>query len=102
MALVYHVVLVKFRSDASPSERAAIYADLNALRDVVDGLETTKFGPNISPEGLNRGYNDGFVMGFRDEVARDAYLEHPAHKVAGARLVAALEGGVDGLLVVDI
>ncbi len=100
--MIWHIVLVKFRSEVTMAAREAIYADLDALREVVDGLEAAKFGRNISPEGLNRGYNDGFVMGFRDEAARDVYLEHQAHKAAGARLVAALEGGLDGLLVVDI
>lgn len=41
-------------------------------------------------------------MDFPDAAARDAYLVDPAHKEAGDRLVAALEGGVAGLLVFDI
>ena len=100
--LIYHIVLVKFRSDVSLMEREAVWAELDALRGVVDGLETAVFGQNISPEGISRGYNDGFVMTFQDVEARDAYLAHPAHQAAGARLVAALDGGMDGLLVVDI
>nr|WP_287285619.1 hypothetical protein [Mesorhizobium sp.] len=41
-------------------------------------------------------------MDFRDAAARDAYLVHEAHSRAGARLVAALEGGTDGLMVFDL
>ena len=41
-------------------------------------------------------------MEFADAAARDRYLPHPAHQVAGSRLVAALEGGTDGLIVFDI
>ena len=41
-------------------------------------------------------------MDFSDAAARDAYLIHPDHKAAGAKLVAALEGGRDGLMVFDI
>nr|WP_292237006.1 hypothetical protein [Mesorhizobium sp.] len=41
-------------------------------------------------------------MDFRDAAARDAYLVHDDHSRAGARLVAALEGGTDGLMVFDL
>ena len=41
-------------------------------------------------------------MDFRDAAARDAYLVHPDHQKAGARLVGALAGGVDGLIVFDL
>jgi hypothetical protein len=41
-------------------------------------------------------------MDFPDATARDAYLADGKHKAAGARLVAALEGGDEGLLVFDI
>ena len=100
--MIYHVVLVRFRPDVSVVERQAIWDELGALRSIVDGLEMAQFGQNVSPEGMSRGFDDGFVMAFQDVAARDAYLIHPAHQAAGARLVAALEGGLDGLLVVDI
>jgi hypothetical protein len=48
-----------------------------------------------------RGLHDLFWFDFRDEAARDAYLADPAHKKAGARLVAACEGGRDGITVLD-
>ena len=41
-------------------------------------------------------------MTFESAATRDAYLEHPAHKEAGAALVSVCDGGVDGLTVVDI
>lgn len=100
--MIHHIVLVKFRADVTAPERQNIWDDLAALGDIVDGLESAVFGHNISAEALARGYSDGFVMAFRDANARDSYLEHPAHKAAGATLVAALDGGLDGLLVVDI
>ncbi|MGJ8583757.1 MAG: Dabb family protein [Marinosulfonomonas sp.] len=100
--MIHHLVLVKFRADVTQADKQAIWDALEALGDIVDGLVSAAFGSNISPEGFSQGYNDGFVMVFRDAEARDTYLEHPAHKAAGGQLVAALEGGVDGLLVVDI
>ena len=38
----------------------------------------------------------------RHAAARNAYLADPAHARAGARLVAALEDGLAGLVVVDL
>ena len=100
--MIHHIVLVKFRADVTASERDGIWADLAALKHALPGLLSSKFGPNISPEGLARGYSHAFVMTFEDAAARDAYLVHPDHKKAGARLVAAAKGGVDGICVVDI
>ncbi len=100
--MIRHVVLFKFRSGVSADERAEIYAGLDALVGQIDGLLSATFGPNISPEGLGQGFNDGFIMDFADAAARDRYLPHPAHQAAGARLVAALEGGTEGLVVFDM
>ena len=100
--MIRHCVFVRFKADVSLEERAAIYLQLESLREVVDGFVSMSFGPNVSPEGLHQGFVDGFTMDFRDESARDAYLVHPDHKAAGARLVAALEGGRDGLMVFDM
>ena len=100
--MIRHCVFVKFRSGVSADERAEIYAGLNALVGQIDGLLSAQFGANVSPEGLSQGYNDGFIMDLADEDARDRYLADPAHKAAGARLVAALEGGIAGLLVFDL
>ena len=100
--MIRHVVLFKFRSGVSADERAEIYAGLDALVGQIDGLLSATFGPNVSPEGLGQGFNDGFIMDFVDAAARDRYLPHPAHQAAGARLVAALEGGTEGLVVFDM
>lgn len=100
--MIRHCVLFKFRNDVSAYERGEIYAGLSALVGQIDGLLSARFGPNVSPEGLGQGFNDGFIMDFTDAAARDRYLPHPAHKAAGSKLVAALQGGRDGLIVFDI
>ncbi|MBN9333498.1 Dabb family protein [Devosia sp.] len=100
--MIRHCVLVRFRPEVTLQDRAAIYAELESLREVVPGFLAMSAGPNVSPEGLHKGFIDGFTMDFVDEAARDTYLDHPDHKAAGARLVAALEGGRDGLIVFDM
>jgi hypothetical protein len=98
---IRHCVFVKFRADVPAEEKRAIYEQLAALGEHLE-LDAMSYGPNVSPEGLHQGFVDGFTMDFPDVAARDAYLADSKHKEAGARLVAALEGGRDGLLVFDI
>ena len=102
MPSIRHCVFVKFRQDVPDAERSAIHADLEALRTVVDGMGRVEFSANVSPEPFARGFSHGFTIDFRDAAARDAYLVNEAHKRAGARLVAALEGRLDGLFVIDL
>lgn len=100
--MIRHIVLVRFRPEITAAEKSAIYGELESLRELVPGFLGMSYGPNVSLEGLHQGFTEGFSMDFVDEAARDAYLVHPAHKAAGGRLVAALEGGRDGLVVFDI
>jgi Stress responsive A/B Barrel Domain len=100
--MIRHCVFVKFRDDVATAERAAIHADLEALRQVVDGMCKVELSANVSPEPFARDFTHGFTVDFRDAAARDAYLVHEAHQRAGARLVAALEGGTGGLMVLDL
>lgn len=101
--MIRHCVFVKFRSGVSEADKRAVYAKLDALRETIPGLINATFGPNISPEGKSRGFNDGFIMDFEDVAARDVYLEDPDHKAAGGELVQLLDGGREtGLMVFDI
>lgn len=100
--MIRHCVFVKLRADIDITERDAIEAELAGLGEVIPGIAAAHFSINISPEGLGRGYNWGFVMDFVDAAARDAYLPHPAHQKAAGRLVAATEGGVEGVFVYDL
>jgi hypothetical protein len=100
--MIRHCVFYAFRAEIGSGERAAIHADLDALRHVVDGMGEMRFGGNVSPEPFARGFTDGFTIDFRDAAARDAYLVHPDHQKAGARLVAAIDGGTNMLFVFDI
>jgi hypothetical protein len=100
--MIRHIVLVKFKAGLPQAEIDAVFAQLAALKDVVPGMLGFAAGANVSPEGMGRGYGHAFVADFADVAARDAYLEHPAHKAAGGRLVEATQGGRDGLVVVDL
>ena len=81
--------------------REALNERLVALCAELPNVLSGGFGRNVSPEGLARGFDDGFVIDFVDAAARDAYLADETHRAIGADLVAALEGGRDGLVVFD-
>lgn len=99
--MIRHIVLCRFAEGTSEEEIAGIWAELAALRDVVPGILEMRFGADVSVEGLARGATHAFSVDFESVAARDGYLEHPAHRAAGRRLVAAVERGVEGLVVVD-
>ncbi len=99
--MIRHMVLVRFRDDVAAGEIAAIFGDLDHLRNALPGMTAYSGGPNVNPEGLSRGYSHAFCCEFDSVEARDAYLAHPAHQAAGRRLVSATAAGVDGLIVID-
>ena len=100
--MIRHIVALRFNASASAEEKTAIFADLEALKDMVVGALDFQVRRNISPEeAVVHGFKDLFWFDFADGAARDAYLVAPAHKAAGARLTAACEGGADGITVLD-
>ena len=96
--MIRHTVLCKFKPDA---DVAAVFAALKALQQKIPGILAITCGADNSPEGLQKGYTHAFSVDFTDSSARDAYLPHPEHQKVGALVVAAIEGGTEGLAVVD-
>ena len=100
--MIRHLVLVRFRKDVDEAEVSSTFARLGALQTLVPGMTAFVGGANVSPECLARGFTHAFSCDFETPSARDAYLVHPAHKDAAGRLLGMLEGGVDGVLVLDV
>lgn len=101
--MIRHIVALRFRGEIDAASKASFYADLAGLRGHLGGILDFRSFANISPEEpVVHGMRDLFWFDFEDAAARDAYLADPAHQAIGARLVAACEGGVAGLLVMDV
>ena len=100
--MIRHLVALRFREGTSTAVKQGLMDDLASLRDHIDGIIDFQVRPNISVEDqMVRGYRDVFWFDFEAESVRDAYLEDEAHQAVGARLVAELEGGADGVFVFD-
>jgi hypothetical protein len=96
---VRHVVVFRYKPDASPEKIRQITQAFAALKDQIPGVLTFEHGVNNSPEKLNQGYTHVYQLTFTNAAARDAYLVHPAHKAFGALLGSS--GVFDGAFVVD-
>ncbi len=101
--MIRHLVFLNYADNVTQETKDELMRGLDALRYEVDGIEAFFARPNISPEApLIHGLTEMFWFDFRDAKARDAYLANETHKAIGARLVAALEGGTDGIFVCDV
>ena len=100
--MIQHIVLIRFRPDLGPEAIADMFAAIAAVRDVVPGIRRIASGRSLELEKLEKGFRDGFVVEFESRAALDAYQAQPDHTRAGARLVEAAEGGLDGILVFDL
>ncbi|WP_374431172.1 Dabb family protein [Tabrizicola sp.] len=98
--MIRHIVLLKARPEVSEVHIQSIFADLHSLK--LPGILAIHSGRSESPEKIERGYLHGFTVDFADWDALATYQAHPDHKRVGAALVAAAQGGLDGILVFDL
>ena len=82
-SVVQHIVLFKFKAEATPEKVKEIVAAFEALPSKIKEIKGFQWGTNNSPEKLNKGLTHAFILTFDSEKDRDAYLPHPAHKEFG-------------------
>ena len=85
-AQVKHVVVFKFKADATPAQIKETTDFFKSLKDKIPGIVSFEHGSNISPEGLDQGFDHVYLVTFENAAARDAYLPHPDHKKFGELL----------------
>ncbi len=86
--MILHTVLLRPRAASTPDDLAACRAAVLDLAERLDEVAWVHWGADVSTEGLGRGFSAGFVMGFADAAARDAYLVAPAHAPVSERIQA--------------
>ena len=96
-SVLRHVVLFKFKDDASKEQVKQVTDAFSALPGKIDAIKEFEWGTDVGVEMLDQGFTHCFIVTFADEKGRDAYLPHPAHedfkKIVGPVL--------DKVLVVD-
>ncbi len=75
-----HIVLFRWVPQVDAAELASIERQFRQLAREIPGVLGFVCGTDNSPEGLQQGFTHAYIVTFRDEAARDAYLPHPAHQ----------------------
>lgn len=77
--LLRHVVLYKFKAEASPQQIQEVVDAFSALPKKIDSVVGFERGMNVSEENKSEGFTHCFVVTFRNTDGRATYLKHPAH-----------------------
>ena len=77
---VRHIVHFKFKASATKEQIAKIVEEFAALKGKISVVESLEWGTNVSKEGLDKGFDYCWLVTFKNEADRDAYIVHPAHK----------------------
>ncbi|MHB8523881.1 MAG: Dabb family protein [Limisphaerales bacterium] len=92
-----HVVAFKFKDGTTAEQIKQVEDAFRELKTKISEIKAYEWGVNVSPEKRNKGFTHGFIVTFKNEKDRDAYLVHPAHKEFGT-LVGPL---LDDVFVID-
>jgi len=92
-----HIVLFRFKADASAEDIRKIENAFSALPSKIDLIYGFEWGTDVSVENIQKGFTHCFVVSFRSEADRDAYAKHAAHLAFGELLKPCL----DEAMVVD-
>lgn len=95
--MLRHVVVFKFKDDASPGDVKKVEDAFRALPSKIKEIKGFEWGTNNSPENLAQGFTHCFFVSFKSEKDRAVYLPHVAHKA----FVDVLTPHLDKVLVID-
>ena len=95
--MLRHVVVFKFKDDASPGDVKKVEDPFRALPSKIQQIKGFEWGTNNSPENLAQGFTHCFFLSFKSEADRAVYLPHPAHKAFGD----ILKPYLDKVMVID-
>lgn len=81
MAVVSHVVLLSWKPGRAAAAEESVRPAIRAFSGTIPGVTAVVEGPSVSPEGLEDGFDYGFVVTFAGPDDRDGYLPDPRHQV---------------------
>ncbi len=85
-AVLRHAVFFSFKETSTEKDIETVVQAFKALPSKIDSIIDFEWGINNSPEGLDDGFTHCFLLTFKDEAGRAAYLPHPEHKAFGEML----------------
>lgn len=97
LQVLRHVVLFKFKADATAADIRKVETAFHALPGKIDVVYGYEWGTDVGIEGLSKGFTHCFFLTFKSEADRAVYLPHPEHKAFGQLLGPYL----DEVIVVD-
>ncbi len=86
-----HVVLFKFKEDATEAEVTEIEEAFAALPGKIDTIIDYEWGTTDNVEPRNEGFTHCFLVTFKDKAGLEVYLPHEAHEAFKALLLPKLE-----------
>ena len=92
-----HAVFFSFKDESTAEDIERVVNAFRELPSKIDEIIDFEWGVNNSPEGLDDGFTHCFLLTFKDEAGRAAYLPHPDHKAFGD----VLRGHNDAVFVID-
>jgi hypothetical protein len=92
-----HVVLFKFKDGTTPEQIKKVEAAFCELPKKIPTISAFEWGTDVSPEKMSQGFTHCFLVTFKTEEDRNAYLPSQAHK----DFVEVLKPYLDKALVVD-
>ena len=75
-----HIVMYQFKPDVTPAQLQEVIDAFAGLPKKIDTIIGFEHGANVSKEGKSEGFMHVFVVTFKNEADRDAYILHPAHE----------------------
>lgn len=78
--MLRHVVMFQFKDSSSEADVQRVVDAFRALPSKISEIAAFEYGVNNSPEGLDGGLTHCFLVTFKSEADRAAYLPHPDHQ----------------------
>lgn len=96
--LLRHVVIFKFKDEASEEDVNRLNESFNALADAIPVIKDFEWGINDSPENFHQDFTHCYLLTFASEEDRDSvYTPHPQHQA----FVQSLQPHLEKVFVVD-
>jgi len=94
--MVEHLVILKFKTDATEEQVNAFMENARGLKDKIEGVVNFSVGENFTDR--SQGYTHGVCVRFKDRAALEHYLPHPDHQEVVQNYIKPI---VDDIIVLD-